>query len=181
MQKQTPSDGADHRDLYLLVVGVVAGALLGPGVFGRLAPDAYDKVFPPSVERVGLQLVELEKNLAANREKLRKIGATDAAISDLEAQRLTRRAELEARFGRASRSAGRTTSLLIVLVVTMILEAAVGAHRSRRRLTQARYALLAIWVALMLAQPAMLGSVSLPFVALLTAIVLIAAVVPFRT
>lgn len=181
MQTQTRSDGPGHRDLYLLVAGVVAGVLLGPGVFGRLAPEAYDEVFPPSIQTVGLQLVELEKKLAANRELLRQIGATDAAISDLEAQRPEKRTELEARFDRASRSAGRTTSLLVALVVTMILEAAIGAHRVRRRLTQARYALLAIWVALILAQPAVLSGISLPFVAMLTLIVLIAAVVPFRT
>ena len=37
--------GPDHRDLYLIVVGVLLGVLLGPGVLGRFAPNVYDRIF----------------------------------------------------------------------------------------------------------------------------------------
>ena len=60
----------------------------------------------------------------------------------------------------------------------MILEASVASRGAGRRMARARYVLLSVWMALMLAQPAPLGGLSLPFIAVLALIVVIAAAVP---
>ena len=179
MHVSASENGPDHRELYLLIAGVVAGILLGPAVLGRLAPAAHDSLFP-SVDQAQRQLAQLETSLASSRLQLRQTGATDAAIAELEERLLPRRNAPQAELELALRSRGRSTALLVAIAVTMILEAVIGSRRrvSRRRLARARYALIAVWSALMLAQPETLTHVSMSFLTLLTLIVLIAAWAP---
>lgn len=50
----------DQRHLYMLVLGVVLGVLLGPAVMGRLAPDLYDPMFLGSGDITTLQEAQAE-------------------------------------------------------------------------------------------------------------------------
>lgn len=179
MQAYLFHNGPDHRELYLLAAGVIAGILLGPAVLGRVAPGAYHEAFP-SVERARLELDALERSLADIRARQRQVGATDVAIIEFEAPRLARRQALQAEVERALRSRGRSTALLLAIAMAMILEAVLDSSRrvQRRRLSRARYALIATWIALVLAQPETLGRVPLPFLALLALLVLVAAAAP---
>ena len=179
MQAYLFHNGPDHRELYLLAAGVIAGILLGPAVLGRVAPEAYHEAFP-SVERARLELDALERSLADIRARQRQVGATDVAIIEFEAPRLARRQALQAEVERALRSRGRSTALLLAIAMAMILEAVLDSSRrvQRRRLSRARYALIAVWIALVLAQPETLGRVPLPFLALLALLVLVAAAAP---
>jgi hypothetical protein len=164
--------GPDHRELYLLVGGIVVGMLLGPAVFGRLAPDIYNNWFP-SYEQAQADLVKAEQqNVALNiltqgGVDLSSVDAADGT-ADLDA--------LRARRDTAVRHRGRLAALIVALVAVMIVEV-LAAERPivRRRLTRARYVLAAAWVALLLAQPGALGAWILPMAAIIVAIAIVAA------
>lgn len=91
----------------------------------------------------------------------------------------------------AQRLAGLATTLLLALCIAFAVESIMGPPTGERgravelpaalaRLVTVRYALIAIWVALMLAQPAPLKQVAnhLPFAALLVAVIIVAGFVP---
>ncbi|MEX0652708.1 MAG: hypothetical protein WD534_18300 [Phycisphaeraceae bacterium] len=182
----------DHRDLYLLVAGLVLGVLLGPAVLGQLAPGVYDQVFVGS----GPATTELRKQEAAHEQALRDLeqtGVSDAALVEraaaFEQQRMMLRAQAEQeRMAHLSRLTGRMMALVLAVVGIMVIEALVspqpeGGKRQAvpaviGRLVSVRYALLALWLAVALARPGLLVEVPVLFVALLIVVALVVALVP---
>lgn len=173
--------GPAHYELYLLALGLIAGILMGPAVFGRLAPRAYQSLFP-SVAHARQRLIQLDASLTETRQRLTDIGVTDTAFIEVELGLLPQREALQAELIRTQRSSGRLITLLAALGVVMVVEVVIASHRrtQRRRLVRARYVLAAVVLALALAQPESLKLLSLPFLMLLTIVILIAAWAPGR-
>jgi len=164
--------GPDHRELYLLVGGVIVGMLLGPAALGRLAPDTYNNWFP-SFEQAQEELIRGEQQNFALQ--ILTLGGVDMQSAD----QLDAPANLDAlraRRDHAVRHHGRLAALIVALFAVMIVEV-LAAERPvvRRRLTRARYVLAAAWIALLLAQPGALGAWILPMAAIIVAIALAAA------
>ena len=181
--------GADHRDVYLLALGIVLGVLIGPQVLGRWAPAAYDRLFVGGGQ-AQRELDDFDRHVSEELRRLNGTGATKTAIEEKAAELLKDRAEKSERRDANLRQhaawlAGQMNALLLALLVFMIVEAvtdpasAWGA-RFRNRLATVRYALMALWLALLLGQQQWLRDVPLAFLALLVVVALLAAVVPLR-
>jgi hypothetical protein len=170
-----------HHELYLLACGLIAGILLGPAVFGRFAPSAYQSIFP-SIAQARQRLIQLDASLAEARQRLTDIGVTDTAFIEVELRLLPQRQALQVELIRAQRSSSRLITLLAALGVAMVVEVVVASYRrtQRRRIVRTRYVLAAVVLALALAQPESLELLSLPFLMLLTLVIFVAAWAPGR-
>jgi hypothetical protein len=171
----------NHRDLYVLIAGLLLGVLLSPGVLGRIAPQTWERFFldPVTAQQDLIRFVEQsEANRAQVRHQLREIGVTDVAMIEFDEQDRRQRAQLEQRIQRAWFNHGRMIALIFALGIIMVLECIATAPATAARLASVRYAMLALWLALLLAQPAMARFVSMLFVALLVVVALAASFVP---
>jgi hypothetical protein len=174
------------RDLLLLILGLLAGFALGPGILGSLAPDLYDRLFVGSGP--GLQQVQqVETERLQLRQKLIDTGVTDTAVQEFDRQTAAQLRDtigpvMLARQQHRQQLDARLHALLLAVLAVVVLEALLppAAADHRARLATARYALLALWLAITLAEPSALNRVSLLFVALVIAVALVAALVPLR-
>lgn len=189
----TPSEppsgggGPDHRDLYLIVVGVLLGVLLGPGVLGRFAPAVYDRIFVgrESVRLITDEMQRLQAETLTTAERIQASGASEEALVEALAPGREKAAALQERLiavveaERASRR-GRVTAIILTLVAIMVIETLVQPTGAtlRGRLATARYALIALWLAFLLAQPHLLREIPIAFLIGLIAVALVAALTP---
>ena len=186
----------DQRHLYLLAAGLVIGLLLGPGGLGRLAPGVYESWFTGGGE-AGRMLAAWEGDVERDvREDL--AGALDehdgSFRSEVDAA-LRRRGGEKEMLQRRWRSevaahregyVARLTALALVIGVMMVLEAIVAPEPGKGpqspgvlgRLVTVRYAVLAVWLALVVASPWVAWSVPWVFGGLALAVALAAALVP---
>ena len=197
------SIGPNHRDLWLLVVGLLLGILAGPAVFGRWAPDQYEHFFANDLKAQRIEamadLREISKLNAvqSNRQEvaraLAETGVTPEAIDEAadavnaDIAKLQqpiiddlrqRQVNLEAG---ASANLGRLLTLVLLLLGAALLETlwAPEAITIRRRLITVRFALLALLLAYVAAQPAWLIEVVDPvFTGALIVAVVVVAIVP---
>ncbi len=171
-------------DVGLLVLGVVAGLVLGPWVFGSFWEQGYRNVF---VGDSGAQakIASIEADYADRIERTRETGVSPAGVSDIEQERDAAIREVEST-GAAQRTEhaawlnARRDSLVLAIGIVLLLAAAIGPRRPlmQARLVTACYALLAGWIAITLARPAGMGSLPWVFVGLLTAVAVIVALLP---
>ncbi len=178
-----------HRDIYVLLVGVLVGVLLGPGVLGQVWPWAYDQLFIGSGPARS-ELAAYEKTNQDVLTRLEQSGATAEAVTEkrllMESQRLPMEAQmLVSQKQHRDWLRGRSAALVAAVLVLMVIEAMLGSmqgptwQRLRHRLTTARYAIMAVWVAVLLAEPSGLGDASLvTFIALLVLVSLVFAYLP---
>jgi hypothetical protein len=183
---------AETRDLYLLVAGIVLGILLGPAVFGRLAPQTYESLMigvGPAARQVAEEDAAIEREL----ELLRATDVTGVALEEHRATRVEqtlplRLQAMEERSRRERTVLGWLTGIIVAVVVVMAIESlASPAPRPGRpvtlspnvgRLKTVRYALMATWLALALAQPGLLRQLPLVFTGLLILAALVAGLIP---
>jgi len=190
--------GPDPLDLVLIIMGILAGLMLSPNVLGQFLPEIYDRFFLGSVDaQVQSKIFDqvTEQHLKQMQDRLQATGVTEAAIAEAIVELVAQRnagakshgdAIIVAQAQRLAFLRDRLTALVLATLAIMILETvlapggvgSVRANRMLRRLATVRYALMAVWVALILAQPDMLGSLPIVFVALLVAVGLVAALVP---
>jgi hypothetical protein len=182
----------DAGGLYLLVAGIVLGVLLGPAVMGRVLPGVYQDVFVGGAD-IARQLNEQQTQNDEQLKRLTDTGVTEAAIDEqglmLGQQVAVLRAQLdEAQRARLDALRGWTSALVLAVIAVMMIEALVSpdvkAGAAARvsptlgRLVTARYALVALWIAVVLAQPRLLTQLPIVFAALLILVALGAALVP---
>lgn len=175
-----------------MVAGIILGVLLGPALLGRVAPSIYQDVFVGGTDFTQ-QINEAQAESDRQLEALTDIGVTEAAIPEqallgdqsliyLKAQRE------QAQRQRLGELTGWTSALMLAVIAVMLIESLVSPDVSAGktmkvpsalgRLVTARYALAALWVAIVLAQPALLKQLPILFVALLVVVALAAALVP---
>ena len=189
-------DGPDHRDLYLIIAGVILGILLGPAVLGRLAPERYAALFegPPLQSQLAALNDRLERDKAM-REALITGGADHATLEAFDQKHGSGVGSLREALASSAAARGRhaewltsrmvalVLAVLALMVVETLLEPGATNPRGasvRRRMAGARYALIALWLAMVLAQPALLRSLPVVFTVALVAVALAAALVPLR-
>ena len=188
----TLSPFPDHRDLYLIIAGVVLGVLMGGAVLGNIAPSLYQRLF------VGGQdaLSQLQQRRAEQADKLKRLRGTDVSQTRLNERIAAFERELvplKGRYEKAVREheqwlAGRMTALVLALAGVMVLEVLAGPQlgagrrvtvpRALNRLITIRYALIALWLALVIAQPRLLSQLPVLFTAMVLAVALIVAFIP---
>jgi len=170
--------------IYLLVIGLAVGMILSPWVMGNVSPEIYQRYIAgvgPQVQ----QLHAMERDHADRLQRLMNTGVTPDAVDELQT-RLNR--EFQAQSQVLVETAQqqivwlrqRGMAIWLAVLVLMAVEALLS-DTSRsivRRLTTGRYALIAVWLAMVLAQPAMLAGVPVLFALLLIAAVVACAVVP---
>lgn len=177
----------------MLVAGVVIGMLLSPAVLGRVAPGVYDGLFGSGGSEASRLVAAEDVRIAAELEGLRLTDATDVALREHEARQIEATLPIRMRAAEEQAAGERTRlgwmmALILGAAVVMALESLVSpsATEGERvvvpptlgRLITARYALIAAWLALAIAQPALLRSLPLVFTALLVGFALLVALVP---
>ena len=182
----------DVGGVYLLIAGILLGVLLGPAVFGRLAPNAYRDAFVGGADLVK----QLEAEQTKTDQQLRNLeqtGVTDTAIKEQLAQREQKAVVLQAQLQQAQQQrlnalTGWAGAIMLAMLAVMLLESllapntpaagTVQIHPALGRLITARYALAALWIALVLAQPALIKQLPILFTALLVVVAIGAALMP---
>jgi hypothetical protein len=182
----------DVGGLYLLIAGIVLGVLLGPALLGRVAPSVYQDVFVGGGEFTQ-QIAEEQAKTDKQLEALTDIGVTEAAIPEQALAGGQHLILLQARRDQAQRDrlselTGWTSALMLAVIAVMMIESLVSpdvsAGKAMRvppalgRLVTARYALAALWITVVLAQPALLKQLPILFVGSLVVVALAAALVP---
>ena len=182
--QQAPPTGPGYRELYLLVVGVIVGVLLGPGVFGHFNPAAYDEWFIGSGKTEPL-IREAQEKYEADIKSMTEAKITPVAIEEIRIEFERRMAVLKAqRQAKRDQAAlalgGRANALLFAMVAMMILETLASADQAqlRSRLAIARYSLMAVWIALVMAQPGLILHTSVAFAGLVLLVAVLGAVIP---
>jgi hypothetical protein len=157
-------------------------------VLGALAPRAYGTLF--GAGEVAVRLATLDDETARQLEQLRATDASDAAISEYTADREMQSLPLRLtiRQIRDQRAAGMATAVVLALVASMIVESLVGPEPRKQgavvvspavgRLVTVRYALVAIWIALVIARPTLLEPVPALLTILLVLVALAVGLVP---
>lgn len=178
--------------MYLLVAGIFLGVLMGPAVLGRLSPSIYENTFVGGAELTE-QIAQSQAQSRLNIQSLEQAGVTDAAIPEQLVLGQNRLVVLQAQLQQAQQQrltelTGWTTAMMLAVVALMMLEALVSPDTSIDRPTQvapalgrlitARYALTALWLAVMIAQPKLLAQLPIVFTGLLIVVALVAALVP---
>lgn len=169
----------NHRDLYVLAAGLLLGLLLGPSVLGRASPETYSRYFA-DYQIAAQHLAIHDANVQEILKKLVAADVTSVAMDELVQTRAAQREPLQAAVDRARQSQGRLLAAMLAVLVFMIFETLPEATAIlvRSRLATARYALMALTLALLLAQPQQLKGMSMLFLALLLAVGLAVALVP---
>lgn len=175
----------NHRDLYMLIAGLVLGLLLGPAVLGRLAPETYQRHFG-TIENAIIKLTVHDVSRQQVRQQIQSAGVdpdspmASSALGDFERRHAVDRLPYVQAVRQARLNQGRLIAVIIAVVVMMIIETLPDARSTtlRSRLATARYALVALTLALLMAQPSLWLGLPVVFLALLLAIALGAALVP---
>lgn len=182
---------ADYRDLYLIVIGLALGVMLGPGVLGRVAPAWYDRLFVGDASlQTAQEAVETfnkkSEETASLRSRLRDSGVTPDAIREfenrnqpvLDALRQGVDRAFKDREQRQERLRGAVTGLVLAVAGLMVLEVLAGETERARRIAWGRYAVMGLWVMVVAAQPLLLRSVSVGLAAGVVVMVMLVASVP---
>jgi cation transport ATPase len=165
----TPGVPPGTFELYVIILGVFLGIVLGPAVLGRFSPDSYDKFI---VQRAGQpqSLAEFEDETLKQQTLLQATQATPVAVSEYLASRQAQRARImnddQTEQIRAQlRGLSRSVALIMTILVIMVLESVIDPvwRLARARLQAARYLLISFWLALTLAQPVFLVGFPLAF------------------
>ncbi len=182
----------DHRDMYLLIAGLVIGLVLSPWGIGRfMEDDAYVRWYYGG----GAALNEFQAfanehaQEVKNRDtelldRLKATGVTKEAVDEMRNE-LFAQAQAEVKPYEEAMTAERAVhetwyrgllfAMIVASVILMFLEPlfeATGPLSSvRRRLVTGRYGLLAIWLGFALAKPHVLAGTSWLFALLAVAVV----------
>lgn len=150
---------------------------MGPWVFGRMCPDTYERWYVGGVqERRAIEASD--KQVATQRQKLKDTGVTTAAFEEFDRvhslQHNLLAAQLKlARMTHLERLAGRAAALVLALAAVIFVEAYSAGRAARSETAGIRHVLWAVWFALVLAQPSVLGELPVITVSVLVLIVVL--------
>jgi len=158
--------------IYILVAGLLIGVLLGPGVLGRIAPDLYGQWFLGGAD-VRAEFVEARQAYLDSIDEFEAVQEEVGASVEALREKVTRvttefrnqtvpvyRAREQAAIAAHEQRIFTMLSILVGLVaVIMVLEAVAGAG-GRSMLVLARYGLIALWIAVVLAAPHVVISIN---------------------
>ena len=153
-----PSDQTPRpmlNGVYLLLLGITAGIMLGPWGLGWLAPQCYDAWFSDPV-KLNVQLQDIENT----RRKLAMTGVTEIALVEYDIQRQAEVDTLNEQLALTTQWTHWMNALLLASIMVLTVMNLVS--RGRRlfcRLHFGAHLLLSAWLALLLAQPHMIGSI----------------------
>lgn len=169
----------NHRNLYMLAVGLLIGVLLGPAVLGKYAPQVYEAWFvdvPTAVQKLTTYDVDQSQLI----QRLAQTQATGVALEEFKATHAPERRPYLDQLQRAYHNQGRFIATIFGVMVLMVLEALPDPKSTRLRghLATARYALMSLALALLLAQPQWLQGISISYLVLIGLVALGLALVP---
>lgn len=163
---------ASVAPLYLLAVGLLIGLALSPFVLGRFWPQQYEQLFP--AQEAQQVLDDFDAAYAQRFAKAMTAGATET--DDLEVQYQVGRAKLTEAVSaaRAMPLSDLRHAVMLAMFAVFFMEGVLGATGPcGQRLAIMRGALMAIWLALLIACPYPFKTISLWLVlALIVAAVL---------
>lgn len=184
-----------------MVVGITAGLILSQWGLGRFNPDAYAKIFVGAhdarmsfIEQVKKR-VDKMKDIEERRVKVEATGS-ESAMADFNARAEreldevttpidTLKTEMKVlERDHAAMLQNYSSALLLVVVVMMILETLFDESSGgyvgtlRGKFTSIRYAVIAVWLAVFIAQPMLIRDVPLMFFVLLLLVAVGAGLVP---
>ncbi len=168
---------------FLLLVGVAVGVVLGPCGWGRYVQQTVmDRSSQGQVAQKALDVFDQQH--ALQRQRLADTGVTQAALVEFEQNHRSRRQALELRAwaGRhqdLQRMVGQSVAMVAAVLFIMAMEIVV-ASPARGRLTTARYAIMAVWITVVLMGPAW-RQMPIVFLSLLIGIVCMAVWMPLKT
>lgn len=181
-----PFPNASH--VYLIAAGILLGVLAGPAVMGRFAPAAHRAVFDgPDIAAIESEREAAEARFLADVEG---IDVTPDYVKErLDEIQVLAAAKLDDGHRRQiERAAVLTVALLLGLLLTMILEAALGpdAKPGERaqvpptlgRLITVRYALAGLIVAVLVGSPVLLWALPKAFTVLVILVALVVGLIP---
>ena len=191
---------ADHRDLYVLIVGLVIGILLSKGFLGAVAPNFYHQVFVGGLAQQKA-LVAFEEKAAPFKKQVQAYQAENPESPQLPPQVaqqafLMQLKENQLRGDLATEQSkhaagmlGILLTLFVALVMVSVLETQVIPNVTKTRaeippmlgrLTRLRYVILAGVLALVTAQPTFLKTIPIVFAIILIGFILVAGLLPFN-
>ena len=191
----------DHRDMYLLLLGLIVGLGLSPWILGKyLDENAFTKWYyygnAPAFDDLA-QFIEEQQDRTLRKKAdvaaaLKLTDATEQAIHekiaeiDIDADAERRPyvdAVAEAREQHRVWMQSFIFTLAIAAAALMFIEPLFDPTSRlaglRRRLTTGRYAIMAVWVGAVLAKPHFIAMPLVPVLILLMAISLLAAALPW--
>lgn len=171
---------ASRYNAAILLMGLSSGLLGGPWVLGRAAPHLYQQLFIGGWTHQE-RLTAFDAHHQKQRRRITRSGATAAALTEFDQQNQPERrllvVELQlARQIYANRVQGTLIALLLTAVMILVTELRFTQPWLRERLATARSALLAVWIAWVLAAGG--GKFPMAFTAMLLFVALTAALVP---
>lgn len=144
-QAPLPNPFPGHRDLYLIVAGLIVGVLCSSAVLGRLAPSWYDGLFVGSgaqamqqAQHARERIKSVQQDQARTLATLKSTGVTGVAVEAatgrfskqlMEVQvplALARRKVTTNRQQYAATLGQRMTALILVMLIIMVLESLVA-------------------------------------------------------
>ena len=179
--EKRPLDVTGKRHLYLLAFGVILGVLLGPAFLGRALPSWHTALFGGT---------PLATTIAAYRadtsalDALEATGVSKAAVAEERDRRAITLRLLDDQLNRTmdTRALQLIAAVGVALLAVALVQAVLINPRARStldaRLTTARYALLALLLALAFARPANLRTLPWFFTLTLIALALLPSLAP---
>ena len=186
----------DHRDMYILILGLVVGLAMSPWIMGRFMNEvAYHhwyfgggKAVDEYREFLKSQGEEVRSKDDALLERLVATGVTKEAVDEMRATLFAEAEEARKPFTAAiavERQAHEqwlrgilfalVTAVILLMFIEPLFEMTGNFAVFRRSLVTGRYALLAVWIALILGKPHAIQGISWLFLALAIAVILVAA------
>ncbi|WP_432799064.1 hypothetical protein [Poriferisphaera sp. WC338] len=188
----------DHRDLYVLIVGLLLGIVLSANFLGAVAPNLYNKIFLGNLaERTAI--IEYEKQVAPFKAELQ---AKQAAGENQQMDQQTfmqimamQKEEQQLKANLVQASTAHTTGLLGIILTLVLAVVAVSVIETQivpntknnraeippslGRLTRLRYVILAAILTIIIAQPNFISTVPITFAIILIGFILFAGLFPF--
>lgn len=178
---QPNGSGSDRSNAVLLLAGLTLGLVLGPWVLGRYANGAYQRWFMAG--RDNQKALEVfDQDTRDRRGRLADSGVTPQAMAAFDLSRTPQRDAMEMRVQlaqetRANQLFAQMAAVVGAVAAIMLAESLVKDQGVRRRLATARYALLAVWLAVTLAS-SMWRRMHIVFALMLVIVAVSAALVP---